>query len=510
MTLSFKSLLTAALLIATPVGAQTVHTAQGDVTSTPAGPVTAWLGLPYAAPPVGANRWRAPQPASAWTGVRAADHFAANCQQNLSGGLGPWTSEYEPHGAVSEDCLYLNIWAPPVHSKPLPVMVWIHGGAFTAGSGSVSIYNGSALAQDGIIVVTINYRVGVYGFLASPDLTREAGTSGNYGLLDQIAALQWVHDNIAAFGGDPAHVTIAGQSAGAASIHDLMISPLAKGLFQQAIAESGSGLNPGPGDFATAEYHGTALATAAGVTGLDALRQLTPEALAAAAAKSKADGVSQSFAPVIDGRVLPSASEIADVPVLTGMTANEDSYMSFFAPGIITPEAYTAEVNNRFGALAADILRLYPAATTAASRDALQRDGELAGMDGWATTYGLHAHAPVFAYLWTHAEPGPEAARYGAFHSSEISYVFRTFAASDRPYSDADHALSDTISHYWVNFVKTGDPNATGLPSWPAYTPAQPVIEEIGDRPGARPILPPATLDLLRRHLAAGGVVGRI
>ena len=507
----FAGLLTACFF-ATSAHAATVHVTQGDISGQTQGPVTAYLGLPYAAPPVGANRWQPPQAPAKWTGVHDATQFAANCQQNLTGGLGPWTLEYEPHGAVSEDCLYLNVWAPTQADKPLPVMVWIHGGAFTGGSGSVAIYNGAGLATQGVIVVTLNYRVGIYGFLAHPDLGEGSGT---YGLLDQIAALQWVHDNIAAFGGDPTRVTVAGQSAGAASVHDLMASPRAKGLFQQAIAESGSGLNPPPGDLATAQQLGVAVLTAAGARSLDDLRKLTPAELDAAAAKVKANGQRVSFAPSIDGVVLPDADAVSredasDVPILTGMTGNEDSFASYFFPDTLTPETYITAVEKAYGDQAGVILKLYPAGdTTHASRDALARDSELASMTAWAAKRLSWSRKPIFAYLWTHPEPGPTAAKYGAFHSSEVPYVFRTLNAANRPFTAEDHALSQTISDYWLNFIKTGNPNSDGLPQWPVFDPGQSQINVIDVTTQARPVLPAETLEIFKRHLANGGKTGR-
>ncbi len=510
--LAFASLLVACLLGVTSTQAATVHVAQGDVSGQSQGVVTAYLGLPYAAPPTGALRWQPPKPPANWTSTRDATHFAVNCQQNLTGGLGPWTSEYEPHGAVNEDCLYLNVWAPAKTDKPLPVMVWIHGGAFTGGSGSVAIYNGAALAAEGVIVVTINYRVGIYGFLAHPELGEGSGT---YGLLDQIAALQWVHNNIAAFGGDPSHVTVAGQSAGAASVHDLLASPRAKGLFQQAIAESGSGLNPPPGDMATAQALGVAVMAAAGAQSLDDLRKLTPAELDATAAKAKAGGQHVSFAPSIDGVVLPDADAVSredasDVPILTGMTANEDSFASYYFPDTLTVETYTDAVHKAYGDQADTVLKLYPAGDTShASRDALARDSELASMTVWAQKRLSRSHTSVFAYLWTHPEPGPTAAKYGAFHSSEIPYVFRTLDAANRPFTADDHTLSQMISRYWLNFIKTGDPNGDGLPHWPAVDSANPQINMIDVTTQAQPVLPAEKLDLFKRHLANGGKAGR-
>lgn len=250
--------LAAAGVGAPPTLAQMTGTAvqQGRVAGTKHGEVAAFLGVPFAAPPTGERRWKPPAPASSWNGVRKADALPASCQQGVTpNGFGPWTHEYVVTSAVSEDCLYLNVWTPAKTSgEKLPVLVWIHGGGFSGGSASVPIYDGSKLAAKGVVVIAINYRLGLYGFLAHPALTAEspAHASGNYGLLDQVAALQWIKANVAAFGGDPDRVTIAGQSAGAMSVHHLIASPLAKGLFAQAIAQSGSGTGVTAGDRAGA------------------------------------------------------------------------------------------------------------------------------------------------------------------------------------------------------------------------------------------------------------------
>lgn len=269
------------------------------------GSVAMFKGIPFAAPPLGALRWRPPKPVAPWQGVFKADHFGANCMQDEIHELLPWTMEYQPQGPLSEDCLFLNIWTPETKAdSKLPVLVYIHGGAFHGGSGNVPVHDGEALAKTGIVVVTINYRLGVLGFFSHPDLTAESDqhTSGNYGLLDQIAALQWVKQNIAAFGGDPAQVTIAGQSAGAFSVQALIASPLAKGLFRAAIAESGLGV--GGRSVPTvkeAEKVGSAVAKAAKAKSLRELRALPATTLVKAAIAEKFRST-----PVIDDWVLPA------------------------------------------------------------------------------------------------------------------------------------------------------------------------------------------------------------
>ena len=499
-----------ALATASQAPADVVRTAQGTAAGTTDHGARAWLGLPFAAPPVGDLRWKPPAPAVAWTGVRPADHFSASCEQGVNpDGFGPWTHEYVMSGPVSEDCLYLNIWAPAKPVTKRPVLVWIYGGGFNSGSGEVPIYNGAAFAKKGIIVVNMNYRVGVYGFFSHPGLDAEnpQGASGNYGLMDQIAALKWVRANIAAFGGDPDNVTIAGQSAGSASVHALIDSPLATGLFVRAIAESGSGMGMTLSDHATADATGVKLATAAGATTIAQLRALTPDQLAAAA-KGLGFGLS------IDGAVFPDAATAdhgnhSDVPVLTGMTANESSSSRVNGTPVVTPDGLRQGITRQFGADAPAIAALYPAtdeASTAIAKDAVARDRGLAAMYLW--TANRKSHAPVYAYLWTHVEPGPDAAKYKAFHSSELPYVFGTLNTSDRPFTAADRKLSETAQTYWLNFIRRGNPNGAGLAYWPALKPSDKQILNIGDDIHAQPVLEPAKLDAFTHYVQGGGTLG--
>ena len=505
-------------LLAPCAQAQTdiVHVAQGEVSGIVDRGARAWLGIPFAAPPVGDLRWKPPEPASAWRDVRPADHFAASCQQVAAPqGLGPWSHEYATSDPVSEDCLYLNIWAPAKAAKGRPVLVWIYGGGFGTGSGAVPIYNGASLAKKGIVVVNMNYRIGVYGFFSHADLDKEnaQGASGNYGLMDQIAALKWVRANIAAFGGDPGNVTIAGQSAGAASVHILIESPLAKGLFVRAIAESGSGMGLVVADHDTAEAAGARFAAAAGATTLAQLRALTPDQLLAAA---KAAG-GMNFGPSIDGLVLPDAATAddgnsSDVPVLTGMTANEGSSAYAFGTALtVTPEGLRRLIDHRYGADAPAIAALYPAgddASATLARESLARDRGLASMYLWAAHRQAKSQAPIFAYLWTHVEPGPDAAKYKAFHSSEVPYVFGTLDTPDRPFTALDHKLSEQVQAYWLNFVRKGDPNGPGLPHWPELTTADKLILNIGDDTRVQPLLDPAKLEVFTRYIRDGGAPG--
>ena len=497
---------------------ETVHVAQGTLAGTQESGVAAFLGVPYAAPPVGDLRWKAPAPPAAWDGARQATSFAPSCIQAVGfgdKGFGPWTSEYVVHGAVGEDCLYLNVWTPAEGADAhLPVLFWIHGGGFAAGSGSVPIYDGAALAKSGFVVVTVNYRLGPLGFLALPALTAESPNraSGNYGLLDIVAALKWVKDNISAFGGDPSAVSIAGQSAGAMAVLDLDVSPLAGGLYARAISESGAALagTPMP-DLKTAEQGGVQFAQSVGADSLAGLRALP-------AAKLLANPMQgPRFFPIVDGYVIPDApakriaeGKFNDTPFLTGLNADEASGMN---PkyGSMTPDECEAYVARATGAMAARFAGLYLARskpTCNAGAGLLARDRGIAGTYFWALARSKKSAAPTYIYLYDHVEPGPDAAHYGAFHSSEIPYVFRTLDASpSRPFAAADRAISDKMSAYWLNFVRTGNPNGGDLAKWPAFSPSKAEIMELGDRFGARPLMPATRLEAMRDYVAQGGVL---
>ncbi|MGC8517631.1 MAG: carboxylesterase/lipase family protein [Steroidobacteraceae bacterium] len=508
---------------ATPNAAPQIRVAQGVLEGVRAGHTVAFLGVPYAAPPIGPNRWRAPQPLRPWEGVRRAQHFAPSCLQTLSPqGFGPWSSEYGVHGALSENCLYLNVWAPAHPTHALPVMVWIPGGAFVSGSGSVPIYAGKHLAAHGIIVVTLNYRLGVFGFLTDPALAAEAlrrhEPPGNWGLQDILAALQWVRTNIGAFGGNAHEVTLAGQSAGAMAVQDLLASPLAQGLFERAIAESGlpnSRLPDSPMHLATlaaAERAGERFARAKGALTSAGLRALSPAALSTSTAPMS----SPLIMPSIDGRLLPASPEqrlaagrVANIPMLIGMTADENTAFRD-TPATLTGAAWRARLQRRFGTLAARFARMFPARSPrgrARALRAMRRAVGLAALYHWSRLREAHLHAPVYAYLWTHVEPGPHSHRWRAFHSSEIPYVFGTLnAAAHRHFTPLDHAISRQMLHYWVNFIATGNPNGAGLAHWPALTAGKMLIMRLGAHPAAQPILPPRLLRALRAYISAGGI----
>jgi para-nitrobenzyl esterase len=478
--------------------------------------ITAFRGVPFAAPPVGDNRWKAPQPAVAWTGVRKAAAFGPSCIQRIVQESKPWTYEFMTHGEISEDCLSLNIWtAAQSASEKRPVLVWIYGGANTEGSGMVPVYDGEGLASKGLVVVNFNYRVGVLGFLAHPELSKEAPShaSGNYGLLDQIAAVKWVHENIAGFGGDPDRITIAGQSAGGQAVHNLTASPLAKGTFHRAIIESSGGVAR---PLADAEADGVRFAEAKGAATLADLRAqpwqeiVAPVAAPAAAPPAGRGGGNLRFGIVVDGYALPApVSEIFaqgkqnDVPTLTGANADEGGAMP---QPTITAQEFERQARQRYGELADEFLKLYPASSDDAAKVAQNqsaRDVARTTLYVWTINRSKTAKTKAYTYVWNHVLPGPDAVRYGAFHTSEVPYVLNTLEKSDRPFTDVDRKTADTISSYWVNFATTGDPNGKGLPAWPAADGKTWMTMELSERSHAIPVADsPAKQAFLERALA--------
>jgi para-nitrobenzyl esterase len=495
--LSVAILIFLACLAAAAAIRQPVKVTGGRVSGVPGKDpsIVAFKGIPFAAPPVGNLRWSAPHPVVSWQGVRKADRFSPSCMQRIVQESPPWTYEFMTHTEVSEDCLYLNVWTPARSAGArLPVFVYIYGGGFNEGSGAVPVYDGEGLAKKGLVAVTFNYRVGALGYLAHPELTKESGyhASGNYGELDQVAALAWVHANIAAFGGDPARVTIAGQSAGAMSIHDLIASPLAKGLFHGGIMESGGtgvgGAAGGPmtstRTLAEAEAAGVRLAESKGAHSVAELRALTWQQL-----------TPFSAGPIVDGYFLPLAEMQAvaqrkhnDVPVMAGCNLGELGAGGGMGGGrqgpAATLEAYRAQARQQYGEMAEDFLKLYPAASdqdVAAVRAQAARDRALSGMYLWAKQRNQTSASKAFLYLWDHTLPGPNSERLGAFHTAEVPYVLNTLDMSDRPFTDADRKAAAMMSSYWANFTKTGDPNGPGLPVWPAIG-DKPEIMQVGDK----------------------------
>ncbi len=439
--------------------------------------VRAFLSVPYAAAPIGALRWRAPQPPANWNGVRDGTAFGPSCMQNQSEtGWGPWTAEFSPQGAVSEDCLTLSVWAPAMRSgEALPVMLWIPGGGFTDGGEATPVYDGAALARRGIVVVSINYRVAGFGLFAHPELETEPdGGSGNYALRDTLAALQWVHDNAAGFGGDPDRVTIAGQSAGALLAYVLLDSPQAAGLFAGAIMQSFPPASHVLSQRVTIEQAGAGMAQTLHASTLEQLRAAPAEAVLAASGND--------FDLFVDGALItdPRGANLGylnDVPILAGITADE---ASFLPNDLASHREAAATYGPRY-------LTLYPANSDEAAREAAvraDRERSLVAMQRWAAARARASQAPLYLYLWDHPLPGPDAARYAAFHSSELPYMFGSFAAApQRPFTDTDRAISERMLDYWANFVKTGDPNGAELPAW-----APGVFMELGDR--FAPLLP--------------------
>ncbi len=472
-------------LAMTDASPKAVNTASGLVSGTagrnPA--ISVFKGIPFAAPPVGPLRWHAPMPAARWSNVRKSDEFSPSCIQTIVTEKKPWTYEFMAHGEVSEDCLYLNIWTPATSPPaPRPVFVYIYGGGNVEGSGSVPAYDGEGLASKGLVVVTFNYRVGVLGFLSHPDLNKESSyhASGNYGLLDQIAAVRWVHDNIAAFGGDPGRITVAGQSAGASGVHSLPASPLAKGLLHRAIADSGAGI-AGARTLADQEADGVRFATAKKANGIAELRAMPWQDVVVAVPGLR-------FVPVPDGYALPAAvrevfaaGKQNDVPTLTGINADEGGAVPH---PTATLESFQRDARQRYGASADEFLKLYPAATDEEAKRAQNdsaRDRARATLYLWALDRAKTARTDVFTYFWTHTLPGPDADQYGAFHTSEVPYVLNTLSMSSRPFTAKDREIADTLSSYWANFAATGNPNGKGLPPWPAVTREGPQTMEVGD-----------------------------
>ncbi|MGB6432371.1 MAG: carboxylesterase/lipase family protein [Candidatus Acidiferrales bacterium] len=444
------------------------------------GKVRIFKGIPFAAPPVGELRWRAPQPVAAWTGVRKATEFGARCMQ---GNIFP-DMVFRDSGP-SEDCLYLNVWTPANSAAArLPVMVWIFGGGFAAGSTSEPRQDGEVLAKKGVVIVSMNYRLGIFGFFAHPGLTKESGhnASGNYGLLDQVAALEWVQANIAAFGGDPRNVTIFGESAGSFSVSALMASPLSRDLFERAIGESGAflGKTPVAKSLADSEADGEKFGESIGAKSLDALRAV-PAADILATAMKETDFRSW---PNVDGYFFPedphaiyASGEQSHVPLLAGWNRDEAAYTAIFGNADPTAANFIARAHEIYGDDADALLKLYPAATDAqAVRSAqdLATDRFIAfGTWKWIDMQLATGGSTVYRYEFDDALPQPAGvASRGAYHSSEIEFVFEALPSKNLPWRPDDEKLSDLMSTYWTNFAKTGDPNGAGLPEWPAYAAA--------------------------------------
>ena len=479
------------ILAALPLAAgiqEPIQVEGGAISGTPgwALGVREYLGVPYAAPPVGNLRWRPPQPVVAWQGVRAADRFAAACMQPPT----PTTNPAWNRGLVvtSEDCLYLNVWTPAASaSEKLPVMVWIHGGGLITGSTAEPLYDGNAIAKRGVVVVSLNYRLHVFGWLAHPELTRESEhhSSGNYGALDQLAAIRWVKDNIAHFGGDPNRITLWGESGGCRAIGFLLASPLTRGLVQGAIAQSHVPFGRMT-TLAEAEAIGTKFCESAAKGSLAAVRSMPAQELV----EKYAAAVPGSATAVVDGWFLPqdlhtvySQGRQNDVPLLTGATNDEGGTINgsgLAGPGGVakTLAGYTDWVRRAFGSRADAVLKLYPAANDAQARKAshdLYRDINYTDHRTWARLQAATGKAPTYLYVFSQVPPHPSGngnnpiAEAGAIHFSDVIYSFDNLRMQDRLWTAADRKAADTLAAYWVNFARSGNPNGAGLPEWPAY-----------------------------------------
>lgn len=513
--------LAGALCLAPLALAQPVVTAPaGAVRGEAADGLNIFRGIPYARPPVGERRWKPPLPAQAWRGVREATAFGASCWQPRARGESIYASEL---GAMSEDCLSLNIWAP-ADARNAPVFVWIHGGALTTGSSAETMYDGAALARRGVIVVSINYRLGILGYLAHPALSAESrrNISGNYGLLDQIEALRWIQRNISAFGGDAANVTIAGESAGALSVMYLMAAPDARGLFAKAIMQSAymisaPHLRESPhGDF-SAEAIGVWLAQQVGAGDLAALRSMEPEALTNAAVRSR-------YFPfvTIDGRILRrqlvdvfDRGEQARVPIIAGFNSGEIRSLRMLAPPVPADAAtYEAAIRERYRDRADAFLALYPSSALGESVLAAARDG----LYGWTAERLASKQAALgvesYLYYFDHSTPAAAAADLHAFHAAEIPYVFGTRERLPPrwpaiPATAEETRLADAMAQYWVTFARDGRPSAEGEAAWRPYAEGEAYLA-FEDIPRARANVLPGMYELneevVCRRRAQGGL----
>jgi para-nitrobenzyl esterase len=478
------------LATASPVAAQTVTVESGRIEGKMlSSGVRAWFGVPFAAPPVRDLRWKAPQPLVPWQGTWHADRAAPMCLQALRNRT---MNHYFGNEAISEDCLYLNIWAPRSGTK-LPVVVWIYGGGFTVGSASMANYSGEGLATKGVVQVNSAYRLGVIGFLAHPELTKEGGgASGNYGLMDQIAALKWVQRNITAFGGDPGNVTIAGQSAGSMSVALLQQSPMAKGLFHRVVGMSGSPfgelLSPLP--LPAAEAQGLEVQAALGATGIEAMRDMSGDRVIALSARVVRDPIA------IDGKVITASPQAAfsaqaqsDVPILIGFT--RDEAFGNFGPAINVRD-YDATVRRTFPATADAVLKAYPARTDVDVKRAaadLQRDASVGRqMAEWARAQSRYGKAPAYAWFFKRRQPYADGITFsdhdpataGAYHTGDVPYWLNTLGSlnlfrATRSWTEGDRELATVMSDMLVTFAKSGVPSV----NWPKFNPKRPRVAQL-------------------------------
>jgi len=495
----------------------------GQVAGAEVSGVWSYKGIPYAAPPVGTLRWRPPQPVVRWEGVRAATAFAPACLQAHR----PADTDFDDIIAfyglnidrTSEDCLYLNIWTAAAGGARAPVMVWIHGGGLTAGHGGEPTYDGTALAKRGIVLVTINYRLGPLGYLVHPLLAAESEqhASGNYGTLDQIAALKWVQQNIAAFGGDPGRVTIFGESAGSWSVNHLMATPLAKGLFQRAIGQSGGGFGSFGSAYTNQELEAAGEQFAKSLLGADVKPSLEGLRAKTGAEIMSVPQTVTRVSPNVDGWVFPdtiynifAAGRQNKVPVIVGSNADEGASLGAAGPQGVTLPEYRKTARATYGGLADEFLKAY-----AASNDAEALAGRIQSFTDQAFGWEMRTWARMmetvssnaYLYFFSRVPPASDGRRYGAFHAAEIIYVFDNLGKSPAPYAnraydDTDRRLSQLMASYWVNFATTGDPNGPGLPQWPLFTTGGDEALEFGDVVQVRKGIRKERLDFTDRFYA--------
>jgi para-nitrobenzyl esterase len=470
---------------------QTAKVTGGEVQGIVTESISTFKGIPFAAPPVGGRRWKEPAPAQAWTGIKKADAFGPACMQaaNSMGNTAP----------VSEDCLYLNVWTPA--KKPgekIPVIVWIYGGGFSGGSTSTPMYDGTGFAKKGVVLVSVAYRVGVFGFLAHPELSHESGKgSGAYGIADMIAGLKWVKENISQFGGDPSNVTIFGHSAGGAAVSMLAASPVTKGLFHRAICMSGGSFAPlqtsdqagagmGIPTLKLAESRGEEFLKKLGAADIRAARALSAEVIQ----KSIAGG---GFRPAADGYIVPSdlyslyrAGRFNDTPILLGNTSEEAASMG--SGRNVTPVEFEKQIKSQYGPHADAILSAFPHSTDAEAAKAsrgVRQSSSAWNTWTWARLQSQKGKGKAFEYLFDYH---PGSSDVGSGHGSDVPYAFQTLGGRQGAPKPEDLKLSDTINSYWINFAKNGDPNGPGLPKWPAFSENDLRVMVFDATPGAKPL----------------------
>lgn len=497
-----------------PLVFKTVKVEGGLITGTinASGNIHIFRGIPFAAPPLGNLRWKEPHPVIPWNDVKSCDVYGPSPMQANPVPFGPWSEEFLiPQKPISEDCLYLNVWTGAASSKERrPVVIWIYGGGFVSGGTGVPVYDGETMAKKGVVFVSANYRVGVFGFLALPELSKESPhhSSGNYALLDQIAAIKWVKKNIAAFGGDPDNITIAGQSAGSMSVNCLVASPLCKNLFKHAIAESGAGViethDRKPVPFLQAEEEGAKYMESFNVKSLEDFRKIPAEELL-----KKYWPLNR---PKVDGYLLPksiseifAAGEENEVDLLTGW--NEDDGISFGKKD--NAEEFKKHAEEKYGTDADKFLSFFPAGNdeeAIVSQQKLSRDLTFGIQNfAWANIQTIRKNKRVYVYRFARKLPATgEYKKYGAFHTGEVAYAYGNLDFVHRcPWEPGDYSLEKTMSSFWANFIKTGDPNGKGLPKWPSYNPQSKMIMMLNLKSGAMPLPDEKSLEFLVNNISS-------